>query len=212
MEKLKPLIISPRLAEALEVSESGFAAHRRKAQRPGASRTRTAPAHPAELCAEPPDLWQPARAAAICAKRASAAARTASPGSCAKRGLRARQKRRFRPRTTDSRHAADGAETGWPSAHAGSSRPGLAERYHLHRDARGLALSSPSPSMPAPGAVSAHHCREDSLASSLATRPWIKPAATSRPLPGCSIIATAAASTPAPPSKRCLHAWRDRSA
>ena len=34
MEKLTPEYSSDALAEAMEVSESGFAAHRRKAQRP----------------------------------------------------------------------------------------------------------------------------------------------------------------------------------
>ena len=61
-------------------------------------------------------------------------------------GLRARQKRRFRPRTTESRHNHKIAEN-WLAKVPAPDRPGqpLAKRYHLHRDRGGMALSGLHP-------------------------------------------------------------------
>ncbi|MEO6787230.1 MAG: IS3 family transposase, partial [Chthoniobacteraceae bacterium] len=108
MEKLHANYPLGALAEALEVSRSGFYSHRQKPAR--ARRVRDAQLAP--LIAQ-----SFARSRRTCGKN-----RVARPMRA--QGLRARQKRRFRPRTTDSRHGHPVAEN-WLARVPAPDRPGM---------------------------------------------------------------------------------------
>ena len=130
------------LAEALEVSKSGFHAHRHKQERP--RRQRDAELRPLihrsfeqsrKTYGSPRLLIELREQGHRCGKnRISRLMR--------EEGLRPKQKRRFRPRTTDSRHDHRIAEN-WLAKVPAPDRPGMirAERLHLSRDAGGLVVS-----------------------------------------------------------------------
>ena len=144
MEKLAPQYGADALSEALEVSESGFAAHRSKqdGQRwkedaelraliaQSFEQSRNTYGSPRVRL----DLRELGKEGKRCGKNRVARLMRES-------GLRARQKRRFRPRTTESRHHHKIAENWLAKVPApDKARPALAKRYHLHRDPGGLAL------------------------------------------------------------------------
>ena len=105
MARLKTHYSSAELAQALEISSSGFLAHRQKDQRPRRQQDR-------KLIALIEPIFQQSRGT-YGSPRLWAALRQAGQ-RCGKNRVhrlmrqqrwRARQKRRFRPRTTDSHHA-----------------------------------------------------------------------------------------------------------
>jgi len=163
MEKLHANYPVGALAEALEVSKSGFYAHRLKPQRPrrqrdaqlapliaeSFARSRRTDGSPRVLC----DLREVGER---CGKNRVARLMRAQ-------GLRARQKRRFRPRTTDSRHAHPIAEN-WLSKVPAPDRPGLvwqsdftyietAEEAEGNREAGGWASPKAGSSWPSRSTV-----------------------------------------------------------
>lgn len=123
MEKLLPLYPADALAEALEVSESGFAAHRRKAERP--RRQRDAQLRP--LIRQSFEQSQRTYGCPRVALDLRAAGERCGKNRVARlmrlEGLRPRQKRRFRPATTDSRHRFKVAEN-WLAKVPRADRPG----------------------------------------------------------------------------------------
>ena len=124
METLTNQYPADALAGALEVSESGFAAHRRKAERPRRRQD-------AELRPLIRESFEASRRTYGCVRvrldlqdhgqRCGKNRIARLMGEC---GLRPKQKRRFRPRTTDSRHAHPVAEN-WLAKVPTPDRPGL---------------------------------------------------------------------------------------
>jgi putative transposase len=124
MEKLHPHFSVGALADALEVSKSGFHAHRRKPLR--ARRQRDAQLHP--LIAQ---SFERSRQTYGCRRVRADLQALGQP--CGKnrlcrlmrqQRLVPRQKRRFRPATTDSRHGHQIAEN-WLSKVPAPDRPGM---------------------------------------------------------------------------------------
>ena len=124
MEKLTSEYSADALAEALEVSESGFAAHRRKAQRPRRQ-------HDEQLRPLIRHSFEASRRTYGCPRvrldlqdRGQRCGKNRIARLMRESGLRPKQKRRFRPRTTDSRHAHPVAEN-WLAKVPAPDRPGL---------------------------------------------------------------------------------------
>ena len=129
------------MADALAVSKSGFCAHQRKGERPRVRQDN-------ELSQAIEPIFVASRKTYGSPRIMHAVRR--SGWRCGKnriarlmrsRGLRARQKRRFRPQTTRSDHKLPVAPN-WLARIPKPDRPGqvwLAD--YLHPDARGLALS-----------------------------------------------------------------------
>ena len=124
MEKLNIEYPADALAEALEVSESGFAAHRRKALRPRRE-------HDEQLRPLIRQSFEQSRRTYGCLRvrldlqdRGQRCGKNRIVRLMRESGLRPRQKRRFRPRTTDSRHAHPVAEN-WLAKVPTPDRPGL---------------------------------------------------------------------------------------
>jgi transposase InsO family protein len=124
MEKLTSEYPTDALAEALEVSESGFAAHRHKAARP--RRRQDAQLRPliAESFAQSRRSYGCLRVRLDLQERGQRCGKNRIARLMRESGLRPRQKRRFRPRTTDSRHAHPVAEN-WLAKVPTPERPGL---------------------------------------------------------------------------------------
>ena len=147
--------------------------------------------------AAPPWRWR-------CGAQASGVDGTGSPGSCAALRLRARQKRRFRPRTTDSRHLCPIAPNHLAERVSPPARPGdgVAGGHYLCRHQGGLALRGRrARRVLAPdrglgrGRHDAHRPDTHALLSGRSRR--------SGPRPGCFTTRIAAASTPATPTGNC---------
>ena len=113
------------------------------------------------------------------------------------RGLRARQKRRFRPKTTQSDHKLPVAPN-WLAKipKPGSSRPGLVSRYHLHPNSGGLALSfrHPGPLLKALCRLACRRVAGELARSNNLEKSLPRPAARS---PDSSTIRIAASNMPA---------------
>ena len=124
MEKLTPQSPAEALAEALEVSESGFAAHRRKAERP--RRRHDAQLRPliAQSFAQSRHPYGCPRVRLDLQDLGQRCGKNRIARLMREGGLRPRQKRRFRPRTTDRRHAHPVAEN-WLAKVPTPDRPGL---------------------------------------------------------------------------------------
>lgn len=124
MEKLTPEYPADALAEALEVSESGFAAHRRKAERP--RRRQDAELRPliAQSFATSRRTYGCLRVRLDLQDLGQRCGKNRIARLMRESGLRPKQKRRFRPRTTDSRHAHPIAENRLAKMPA-PDRPGL---------------------------------------------------------------------------------------
>jgi len=124
MEKLMPEYPADALTEALDVSESGFAAHRRKARRPRRRQD-------AQLRPLIQQSFEQSRRTYGCLRvrldlldRGQRCGKNRIARLRRQSGLRPQQKRRFRPRTTDSRHAHPIAEN-WLAKMPAPDRPGL---------------------------------------------------------------------------------------
>ena len=154
MEKLRHQYPADALAEALEVSESGFHAHRRKPRRP--RRQRDAQLRPliAGSFAHSRRTYGSPRVRADLRELGRALRQEPHRPAHAREGLRPTQKRRFRPSTTDSRHPHKVAEN-WLAKVPAPDRPGRSGRATSPTSRPAKAGSTwPSPSMPARAAAS----------------------------------------------------------
>lgn len=124
MEKLTPEYPTDALAEALEVSESGFAAHRRKALRPRRQQDEQLRPLLAQSFAQSRHTDGCPRVRLDLQDRGQRCGKNRLARLMRESGLRPRQKRRFRPRTTDSRHPHPLAEN-WRAKVPTPDRPGL---------------------------------------------------------------------------------------
>ena len=161
METLHANYAVSALAEALEVSPSGFYAHRRKPQR--ARRRRDAQLAPliAESFARSRHTYGSPRVLADLSQAGARCGKNRVARLMRAQGLRARQKRRFHPRTTDSRHAHPIAEN-WLAKVPAPERPGMVWQSDFTYIETGegwlfLAFTLDSCSR----RCVAHHCRAD---------------------------------------------------
>jgi transposase InsO family protein len=163
MEKLDSQYPADALAEALEVSESGFAAHRRKAQCP--RRQRDAQLRPLirqsfeqsrRTYGSPRVQLDLRESGQRCGKNRVARLMRES-------GLRPKQKRRFRPCTTDSRHGHKVADN-WLARVPAPDRPGQiwqSDITYIETQEGWLYLAFTLDACSR--RCVAHHCREDML-------------------------------------------------
>jgi transposase InsO family protein len=123
MEKLRHRFPVGALADALEVSPSGFHAHRHKPQRPRRRRDAELRALIAGSFARSRKTYGPLRVRADLRDLGARCGKTRIGRLMREQGLRPAQKRRFRPKTTDSRHPHQIAEN-WLAKVPAPERPG----------------------------------------------------------------------------------------
>jgi transposase InsO family protein len=176
MERLAHQYPSDALAEALDVSESGFAAHRRKAQRPRRQRDEQLRPLIVQSFEQSRRTYGSLRVQLDLRESGQRCGKNRIARLMREGGLRPQQKRRFRPCTTDSRHSHKVADN-WLAKGPTPDRPGqICQRppaLPCGQRLRPLAISlrsvgratspiskprkagstSPSLSMPAHGAV-----------------------------------------------------------
>jgi putative transposase len=165
MEKLSSQYPTDTLAETLEVSESGFAAHRRKAQRPRRQ-------HDAQLRSLIAESFTQSRRTYGCLRvrrdlqeRGQHCGKNRIARLMREDRLRPTQKRRFRPFTTDSRHRHKVADN-WLSKVPTPDRPGQiwqSDMTYLETQEGWLYLAFTLDAYSR--RCVAHHCREDLLAA-----------------------------------------------
>jgi transposase InsO family protein len=183
MEKLDSQYPADALAETLEVSESGFAAHRRKAERPRRQHDaqlrpliRQSFAQSRRTYGSPRVQFDLRESGQCCGQNRIARLMRES-------GLRPKQKRRFRPCTTDNRHRHKVADN-WLAKVPTPERPGRVWQSDITyiETAEGwlyLAFTLDACSR----RCVAHHCRGDLLAA-LTTTTFQRAVQCQRPLAG----------------------------
>ncbi len=124
MEKLRQQFPVGALAKALEVSKSGFHAHRHKPRRPRRQRDAVLGPLIATSFARSRETYGPLRVRADLHELGERCGKTRIGRLMREAGLRPAQKRRFRPTTTDSRHAHKIAEN-WLAKVPAPDRPGM---------------------------------------------------------------------------------------
>jgi transposase InsO family protein len=183
MEKLRPHYPVGALAEALEVSKSGFHAHRHKPRRP--RRQRDAALRPlvAESFARSRKTYGPLRVQADLRDRGERCGKTRIGRLMREQSLRPAQKRRYRPQTTDSRHPHKVAEN-WLAKVPAPDRPGMvwqSDFTYLETGEGWLYLAFTLDACTR--RCVAHHCRED-MRAELVTTTFTLAAARQPPPPG----------------------------
>jgi putative transposase len=183
MEKLQHQYSAEALAQALEVSCSGFLAHRRKAQRP--RRLKDAQLRPLirRSFAQSRNTYGCLRIRFDLADLGHRCGKNRIARLMRECGLRPRQKRRFRPRTTESRHALPIAEN-WLAKVPAADRNGQIWQsdFTYVQTAEGwlfVAFTLDACSR----RCLAHHCRED-MAVELTTATFNQAVTRQRPQPG----------------------------
>ena len=161
METMKEEFSIPEMAEALEVSKSGFHAHLHKAERP--RRQRDAELRPLlrRVFEQSPRTYGCPRFQLDLRDAGQRCGKNRINRLMREQGLRARQKRRFRPRTTDSRHGHRIAEN-WLAKVPAPDRPGMiwqSDFTYLETCEGWLYLAFTLDACSR--RCLAHHCRED---------------------------------------------------
>lgn len=207
MEKLSPHYPADALAEALEVSESGFAAHCHKAQRPRRQRDvqlrpliRQSFERSRHTYGSPRVQRDLREAGQRCGKNRVA---RLMREEC----LRPRQKRRFRPATTDSRHVHPVSEN-WLAKVPTPDRPGQvwqSDITYIETQEGWLYLAFTLDACSR--RCVAHHCRED-LAAELTIATFDRAVAAARPLAGLLHHSDRGSQYAADAFQKRLHAWR----
>jgi putative transposase len=123
METLCPQYPADALAEALEVSESGFAAHGRKALRPRRQHDERLRVDIAQSFAHSRETYGCQRVRLDLQEQGQRCGKTRIARLMREAGLRPKQKRRFRPCTTESKHTQAVAEN-WLAKVPSPDRPG----------------------------------------------------------------------------------------
>jgi transposase InsO family protein len=207
MEKLHHQYPADALAEALQVSESGFAAHRRKAERPRRRRD-------AELKPLIAQSFETSRRTYGCLRvrldlqdLGHHCGKNRIVRLMREQCLRPKQKRRFRPRTTDSGHHHKVAEN-WLSKVPAPDRPGQLWQSDITylETAEGwlyLAFTLDGCSR----RCLAHHCRED-LLTELTLATLRSAVQRQRPLAGLIHHSDRGSQYAADAFQQCLSAWQ----
>ena len=183
MESLRHQYPVGALTDALEVSKSGFHAHRHKHRRP--RRQRDAALRPliAESFARSRQTYGPLRVRADLRDLGERCGKNRIGRLLREQGLRPAQKRRFRPKTTDSRHPHKIAEN-WLAKVPAPERPGMvwqSDFTYIETGEGWLYLA-----FTLDGCTRrcvAHHCRED-MSAELATTTFALAAQRQPPPPG----------------------------
>ncbi len=183
METMKDDFSVPEMAEALEVSRSGFHAHLRKAERP--RRRRDAELRPLLRRAfeQSRRTYGSPRIRLDLREVGHRCGKNWISRLMREEGLRAKQKRRFRPRTTDSRHGHKVAEN-WLAKVPAPNRPDLIWQSDFTYFETGegwlyLAFTLDACSR----RCLAHHCRED-MSAELTLTTFNRTVLQQRPLAG----------------------------
>lgn len=183
MEKLRPQYSVGALAEALEVSKSGFHAHRHKPRRPRRQRDETLKPLIAESFVRSRKTYGPLRIRADLRQAGQRCGKARIGRLMREQRLRPTRKRRFRPLTTDSRHTHKIAEN-WLAKIPAPERPGMVWQSDFTYIETGegwlyLAFTLDGCSH----RCVAHHCRTD-LRAELATTTFRLAVQRQRPAPG----------------------------
>jgi transposase InsO family protein len=183
METMKDEFSIPEMAEALEVSRSGFHAHLRKAGRP--RRQRDAELRPLLRSAfeQSRRTYGSPRLRLDLRDAGHRCGKNRINRLMREQGLRARQKRRFRPRTTDGRHGHRVAEN-WLAKVPAPDRPGLiwqSDFTYLETREGWLYLAFTLDACSR--RCLAHSCRED-MSAELTVSTFSRAAALQRPSAG----------------------------
>lgn len=183
MEKLRHQYPVGALTDALEVSKSGFHAHRHKLQRP--RRQRDAALRPliAGSFARSRKTYGARRVHADLRDLGERCGKNRIGRLMREQGLRPVQKRRFRPKTTDSRHPHRIAQN-WLAKVPAPERPGMVWQSDFTYVETGegwlyLAFTLDACTR----RCVAHHCRED-MSAELATATFALAAERQPPPPG----------------------------
>jgi putative transposase len=207
METLHSEFSTDALAETLEVSESGFAAHRAKPQRPRRRQDAMLRALVCRSFEQSRRTYGSPRVRLDLRDQGHRCGKNRIARLMREERLRPRQKRRFRPLTTDSRHAHQVAEN-WLAKVPAPDRPGQIWQSDITYipTAEGwlyLAFTLDAASR----RCVAHHCRED-LAAELTIATFDRAVATIRPLAGLIHHSDRGGQYAAQAFQQRLRAWR----
>lgn len=206
MERLHCQYPTDALAEALEVSESGFAAHRRKAGRP--RRQRDAQLRPLirQSFEQSRRTYGSPRVQRDLHEAGERCGKNRVARLMREDALRPKQKRRFRPLTTDSRHEKPIAPN-WLAKVPAPDRPGQvwqSDITYIETQEGWLYLAFTLDACSR--RCVAHHCREDLLAA-LTTTTFQRAAQQERPLAGLIHHSDRGSQYAADAFQQCLRAW-----
>ena len=183
MEKLRHQFSVGALSDALEVSKSGFHAHRHKPRRPRPQRDAALRPLIAESFARSRKTYGALRVRADLRDLGECCGKNRIGRLMREQGLRPAQKRRFRPKTTDSRHPHKIAQN-WLAKVPAPERPGMvwqSDFTYIETGEGWLYLAFTLDACTR--RCLAHHCRED-MRAELATTTFALAVARQPPPPG----------------------------
>jgi transposase InsO family protein len=206
MEKLTPQYPAEALAEALAVSESGFAAHCRKEERPRRQHDEQLRPLIRQSFEQSRRTYGSPRVQLDLRESGQRCGKNRIARRMRESALRPKQKRRFRPCTTDSRHRHKVAEN-WLAKVPTPDRPGQIWQSDItySETAEGwlyLAFTLDACSR----RCVAHHCREDMLAA-LTTTTFQRAVQRQQPLAGLIHHSDRGSQYAADAFQQCLRAW-----
>jgi len=207
MEKLDSQYPIDALAEALDVSESGFAAHRHKAERPRRQRDAQLRVLIRQSFEQSRRTYGSPRVQLDLRESGQRCGKNRIARLMRESGLRPRQKRRFRPCTTDSRHGHQVADN-WLSKVPAPDRPGQiwqSDITYIETQEGWLYLAFTLDACSR--RCVAHHCREDML-STLTLTTFDQAVRRQRPLTGLIHHSDRGSQYAATAFQERLGAWR----
>jgi len=206
MERLTHQYPADTLAEALEVSESGFAAHRRKAERPRRQRDEQLRPLIRQSFAQSRRTYGSPRVQLDLRESGERCGKNRIARLMREDGLRPKQKRRFRPCTTNSRHGHKVADN-WLARVPAPDRPGQiwqSDITYIETQEGWLYLAFTLDACSR--RCVAHHCREDLLAA-LTITTFQRAVQCQRPLAGLIHHSDRGSQYAAEAFQQCLRAW-----
>ena len=206
MEKLEHQYCADALSEALEVSESGFAAHRGKQNGERWKQEAELRVLIAQSFEESRNTYGSPRVRLDLRELGHRCGKNRVARLMRESGLRARQKRRFRPRTTDSRHSQKIAEN-WLAKLPAPDRPGQlwqSDITYIETQEGWLYLAFTLDGCSR--RCIAHTCRQDMLGE-LTTTTFKHAATRQRPLVGLVHHSDRGSQYAADAFQHCLRAW-----
>ena len=206
MEKLQHQYAADALAEALDVSESGFVAHCRKENRQRRKKDVELRALILQSFEQSRNTYGSPRVRLDLRELGHRCGKNRVARLMRESGLRARQKRRFRPRTTDSRNSHKIAEN-WLAKVPAPDRPGQlwqSDITYIETQQGWLYLAFTLDACSR--RCIAHHCRQDMLAE-LTTTTFKHAATRQRPLAGLIHHSDRGSQYAADAFQQCLRVW-----
>ncbi len=206
MEKFQNQYGADALAEAFDVSESGFVAHRGKQNGQRWKQDAELRVMIAQSFEESRNTYGSPRVRLDLRELGHRCGKNRVARLMRESGLRARQKRRFRPRTTDSRHNHKIAEN-WLAKVPAPDRPGQlwqSDITYIETQEGWLYLAFTLDACSR--RCIAHHCRQDMLGE-LITRTFQHAVSSQRPLVGLIHHSDRGSQYAADGFQHCLRAW-----